>query len=51
MTPERRIMMCRLIEQMEKDKAFAERLGLVNASTYKGKRVDQIKNRKDKGKE
>ena len=51
MTLEGRLMLCRLIEHMEQDKEFADRLGLVNTSTFKGKPIKETENLRGRGKE
>ena len=51
MTLERRLMLCRLIEHMESDKEFADRLGLINTSTFHGRPVNDAENPRDGRKE
>lgn len=51
MTLERRLMLCRLIEHMEQDREYADRLGLVNTSTFKGKPINDTENLQGRGKE
>lgn len=46
MTVEQRIRRCILLEKMQKNKAYSEKLGLEDISTFKGKRVnDKEKNK------
>lgn len=40
MTVEQRILRCILLEKMQKNKAYSEKLGLIDISTFKGKRVN-----------
>lgn len=39
MTIEQRIRACRLIERMERQKSFSQKLGLENRSEFHGKRI------------
>ena len=39
MTVEQRIRTCLLIEKMHEQKAYSEKLGLVNTSKFHGKRI------------
>lgn len=41
MTVEQRIRRCLLLEKMQKNKAYSEKLGLEDISTFKGKRVNE----------
>lgn len=40
MTVDQRIRRCILLEKMQKNKAYSEKLGLEDISTFKGKRVN-----------
>lgn len=46
MTIEQRIKMCRLLEKMHEHKGYSEKLGLEDASTFHGKRVNTEEERK-----
>lgn len=43
MDPRRRQMMIRILNEMEKKKEYAKKLGLENTSVFQGKRVADMK--------
>ncbi len=42
MSVRERIMICRVVERIEKQKSYSRKLGLENKSTYHGEPVDRI---------
>ncbi len=40
MSIQHRIQMCRMLEKMERNRAYSEKLGIENVSTFQSKRVD-----------
>lgn len=45
-TVQSRIQTCRLIEKMERQEEYSKKLGLIDASRYKGSIVKPLKKRK-----
>jgi len=43
MSIEKRLFLCRLINEMELNEACSRRIGIVNKSTFRGKAVEQEK--------
>ena len=48
MSVERRVLLCRLIEDIYKEKEFCDRVGIINVSTFEGAYVDCIKSKQTK---
>lgn len=41
MTVRERIMLCRLIEKIDKNRSYSEKLGISNESRFKGKKYNK----------
>ncbi len=46
MNIEKRLLMCRLIEKIEKDEGYASRLGIRNVSAFRVKNIEDIERKK-----
>ncbi|MCR5469128.1 MAG: hypothetical protein K6F37_09220 [Lachnospiraceae bacterium] len=48
MSIERRLFLCRLINEMELNEACCRKIGIINKSTFRGKAVDEVNGGKEK---